>query len=755
MPGSQAGPRPLRDADNFVGFPWLRGAKAAQAQAANEVYSAAIELLFLAFSTSAIVTIENPTRSWLWPLLTKLIKERGPQSFANWFLQLEDYVFDACVFGAPRQKSARIKGSPSVFQGLYRECDKSHTRLGWQPQKLDGHWYFPTKDEAEYTKDLCQFLCAAAARALCTGMQHSRPAERAAMRLRSAVRTAAAVQTKPEYKCRVPLSHVRPGTAYKLLGPTQGSLSGGPSSEPVKFTRPSNTPVPPIPKRRRQSTADQGCGSGQTVGVYHSMEEHLQLAEALSCPFDTTSRVPDNVRKNLFLVLTEGPVAVSKRRMLALQQVNKRLGELSEREQAARASMEPGVSQVSKGKALELFPSLLKKTGFTDMSVLELMIEGVPLVGEETPSPSFSKRRRPGSLDSVQLSAQSELRRQSLYLTKGLTAKEDLATLKEESHAEVAAGYLLGPFESEEEVSAHLGTHDWSLSPRFVLRQGEEQKVRVIDDFKMSAVNKAFSSSSYLELQDTDYTVGLLRFVSRVLQDPDRVRVPLQDGTTLEGEWSPEMASKPPLLGKTLDLSKAYKQVAVHPDCRKRAVLGFPVEPGKWHYYLSRSLPFGATSSVYAFNKIALALLHIMVVKFYAIATDFYDDYTVFDFQPCAALLDKVLMRLLTLLGWHFAREGKKFVPFASTVVSLGVSIDLSPIWKGAVEVANKPGRLEKISELLRSIAEGSETTRSHLASLHGLRNFAGGYVLGFELKPTARMLAMSLQAPSEEPPKT
>ena len=332
------------------------------------------------------------------------------------------------MFGAPRQKSTRIKGSPSVFQGLSRECDKSHTHLGWQPQKLDGHWYFPTKDEAEYTADLCQFLCTAAARALCTRMQHSRPAERAAMQLRSTVRTAAAVQTKhavsliPEYKCRVLLSHVRPGTAYKLLGPTQGSLSGGPSSEAVKPTKPSNTPVPPIPKRRRQSTADQGCGSGQTVGVYRTMEEHLQLAEALACPFDAASRVPDNVRKNLFLVLTEGPVAVSKRRMLALQQVNERLGELSERERATRASVEPGVSQVTRGKALELFRSLLEETGFSDMSVLELMIEGVPLVGEETPSPLFSKRHRPGSLDSVQLSAQSELRRQSLYLAKGLIA---------------------------------------------------------------------------------------------------------------------------------------------------------------------------------------------------------------------------------------------------------------------------------------------------------------------------------------------
>ena len=49
---------------SLLGFPWRRGAEAAQTQAANEVYSAAIELLFVAFSMGAVVTIENPTRSW-------------------------------------------------------------------------------------------------------------------------------------------------------------------------------------------------------------------------------------------------------------------------------------------------------------------------------------------------------------------------------------------------------------------------------------------------------------------------------------------------------------------------------------------------------------------------------------------------------------------------------------------------------------------------------------------------------------------
>ena len=147
------------------------------------------------------------------------------------------------------------------------------------------------------------------------------------------------------------------------------------------------------------------------------------------------------------------------------------------------------------------------------------------------------------------------------------------------------------------------------------------------------------------------------------------------DGASLSGELCPEMRHKPALLGKMLDLSKAYRQVAIHPDSRKHAVLGFPVVEGSWQYCLACSLPFGASSSVFGFNKIALASLHILVVKFLALVTDFYDDYSLFEFQPAASLLDKITMRLLAILGWTFAREGKKFVPFGPSVVSLGVSL--------------------------------------------------------------------------------
>ncbi|CAE7245188.1 unnamed protein product [Symbiodinium sp. CCMP2592] len=488
--------------------------------------------------------------------------------------------------------------------------------------------------------------------------------------------------------------------------------------------------------------------AGDLAGVYFSMEEHLHRACGLTCPADNSARLPDAVRRNIFAILTEGPVAVSKQRMLELKKLNDRMAVLSATEKELRAKMHPDVERVTKGKALALFRELLEETGFPDMSVVDLLTDGVPLVGQEAESPLFAKRPKPMDLEPDQLKAQAKLRRRALQKMKGLTSEQDYKAMKAETSEELAAGFLTGPYHSEQEVSDILKTEAWSLSPRFLLRQGEEAKIRIIDDFKMSAVNRAFGSSSFLELQDTDYAVGLLRFLSRVLQDRSKVRVPLSDGTVLEGDWHPEMLRQPALLGKTLDLSKAYRQVSIHPSTREHAVLGFPNPQGEWEFYIAQSLPFGAAASVYGFNKVALAILHIMVVKFAAIATDFYDDYTVYEFRPAAFLLDKVLMRLLDLLGWTYAKSGRKFVPFDNKVVSLGVSLGLDEIWEGTLKVENKAGRLEKIAELLRTVAQGGAVTRSDVASLRGLINFAGGLIMGFELKPTSRMLSRALSGP-------
>ena len=50
--------------------------------------------------------------------------------------------------------------------------------------------------------------------------------------------------------------------------------------------------------------------------------------------------------------------------------------------------------------------------------------------------------------------------------------------------SEVTDGWMEGPFDSEEAVSAHTGCSEWLCSKRFPLVQGD--KVRLIDDAKES-----------------------------------------------------------------------------------------------------------------------------------------------------------------------------------------------------------------------------------------------------------------------------
>ena len=193
LPGNQ-GARPLRGPDALFGFEGLRPFEAEQVACANQVYRSCVRVLYRAYKTGALVSIENPVRSWLWPLLAVLIKQHGPQSFVDWYFSMQDYDFDACMFGSQRAKSTRVKGTPQVFEGLQQTCDNSHVHLPWKPAFQSGRWVYPTKEEAEYTPGLCAFLCekATAAVASC----HTRPASQRAKVLRAKVRAAAQQQTR-------------------------------------------------------------------------------------------------------------------------------------------------------------------------------------------------------------------------------------------------------------------------------------------------------------------------------------------------------------------------------------------------------------------------------------------------------------------------------------------------------------------------------------------------------------------------------
>ena len=146
--------------------------------------------------------------------------------------------------------------------------------------------------------------------------------------------------------------------------------------------------------------------------------------------------------------------------------------------------------------------------------------------------------------------------------------------LETESLSEVEAGFLQGPH-SEGDISGIVGSDDWSLSKRFALYQGEERKIRIIDNYRDSGVNAAFASSSYIALQDTDFVIGFLRFFMWVAGNKEGVVVPLSDGTVLRAMWHASMTGEPALLGRCVDLSKAYRQVAIAEESLRHGVLGY------------------------------------------------------------------------------------------------------------------------------------------------------------------------------------
>ena len=83
---------------------------------------------------------------------------------------------------------------------------------------------------------------------------------------------------------------------------------------------------------------------------------------------------------------------------------------------------------------------------------------------------------------------------------------------------------------------------------------------------------------------------------------------------------------------------------------------------------------------------------------------------------------------------------------------ALGVQYDLEGIWDGQLVVQNKPGRLERILQLTKEFNDNKKGEGQIAATIGGLLNFSGGFVLGHSLKPATQLLYrwMSPSRPSD-----
>ena len=300
------------------------------------------------------------------------------------------------------------------------------------------------------------------------------------------------------------------------------------------------------------------------------------------------------------------------------------------------------------------------------------------------------------------------------------------ATMKE-----VELGHLFGPF-SESEMTEFFGTDRWLYNPRFILYQGEERKVRAIDDCKRSGLNESFTTVFKLELYDVDTLACLLAALADSLVR-GAVEMDMDDGSVCKTNVDPKVLDDH-WLGRTLDLSRAYKQLAISPESRAANVIGYWYED-KWLFFRSNVLPFGATAAVYSFNRVSRSLHHILCKLLWCPCTCFYDDFPTVSPSSSASLLTKALTAILNLLGWDHAQIGSKALDFAADFNALGISVQLKQLHVGSFVLANKEGRIDRICRMLEQVEREGVISKSRAAEVQGHLNFAGGFFTSKALK--------------------
>ena len=567
-------PKPLRDALHPLGLPGLSSRDSLRVSQANILYELCVDIILWCAANKVLASIENPARSWAWSAMTVMVRQRGPDACQQWNT-FHNVDFHSCCHGGDRKKFTRFLVTDHTMDTLAQLCQDDHPHKPFGISHGAGGLSFDTALEASYPKLLCQRVVSCTlqlARNLAIPVTPPvRPKELATATV--GLQSRRHKQLVPEYKRIAP--HAQPFTADKSCKILAPHLYGGVSEEDdeksVKYTH------------------------GQVrVGHFHSPLEFLCRASDLQHPMDSSVVLHVITRQALDSVFSWSPEKWRMIRKKALLEAKVLALKLSGDESSLKSSLAPSVQKVVAAKRIFLWEALLKKYDFDDMGVCTFMRGGVQLVGmPETPQ-CFEPHGVPA------VSTEGDLRATAIWRRKALLGRsrpheeiEHRRHLVEVTDDEVARGFMDGPYFSEQEVSQKLGMEDWCAMRRFVLVQGAEQKLRPIDDALESQLNTGYTSTFKLRLQDTDYISSLALELSR---------------RALHVDGGGRLAHLRQWHGRCLDLSKAYKQLAVAADHRSLAVIFFVDPEERTRFYIPNSLMFGSTAAVYSFNRVSRSL---------------------------------------------------------------------------------------------------------------------------------------------------
>lgn len=711
-------PAPLRSSKFPEGFPWLKGINLIKVEAANSLYDFAAKVALLCDEHGVLFTVENPANSFMWE--TKFFKRLVDRFFFH--------IVDACEYGSEHKKATAFLANFSADR-LRQRCTGNHTHKSWNVEKAeDGSWRFDTAKEAEYPTKLAKQLALALFDKLLESQQfklqdnledhapkvssEAQPRRPKGPLLLTEFKTKVVVSCDPE---QVPPETIPEAATPPLQGIPVGSK---------------RLDVQPVFNEKGEKVR-----LSATYGIFYNPEEFIQRALQLEHPSDTFLPIDDANMEAIRFILREGPVKTAQHRTRMLNHFLERAKSLQAEEARLHESLDQSIRPVLATKRLLLFREMLVEAGVDDPQLFDDLRFGFRLVGDLQPSGQFQPQWKPASLDVEQLKQTAVWAQRAVIAScrKGLDDLEMAQAVWDETMVQTMPDkqWVKGPFTAEQ-ITQRLGP-SWVPSRRFGVRQNG--KIRPVDDFSQFLINATVSCHEKIDLEGLDHICSTARFFMGASTEDGDMRAAGDKGSApckRAPEWSASDAKD--IFGRCLDLRQAYKQLVRHPCDAWAAVLAVPCPTdGTVYFFEAIALPFGAVSSVLAFNRAARALRTILSRVFKLATTNFFDDFCQLELGLLKESAWKTAETVMQLLGWKISSGEDKRKPFSKSFEILGAVVSFKSFPIDVIEVCNKESRLAQLEEHVAELRKSLHTSisRTQLESIKGRLLYAAGHTFG------------------------
>eukprot|EP00435_Cladocopium_sp_Y103_P035488 s3870_g9.t1 len=377
---------------------------------------------------------------------------------------------------------------------------------------------------------------------------------------------------------------------------------------------------------------------------------------------------------------------------------------LQKDEMEIKARMPESRRRILDSKRIALMRHLIKQEGYDDHTLADDIELGFELVGDSPASSVLPPKLNPATISKEDLGRHADKANKALrHMTRSCGDVELDKSLWTKTLSEVEKGWLRGPLAWEDLPSGS------TVSRRFPLSQSG--KVRPIDDLSQSQINSTVNTFEQATVDGPDVICSYAVYMMRCL---DRC------------------GHSTSLLGRSLDLASAYRQLAIADGSLQHSYLSvFDPTSGSSALFQQVALPFGSRSAVNAFIRCARFLQWIAARVFVLPLTCYFDDFVSFAMPVLCKNTQSTLCLMLDILGWRFDREGPKSDDFSTNVSALGVQFDLTDTGSGTLQVKNTAKRVEDTTLLLEDVIRSGKLLKKDALILRGKLAFCDAFIFG------------------------